>query len=98
MSAILRALMPCPVKVEPVPTHICQDDSETMGRPRGAYKPRASGGVRRHYAKIKYRGRTLSVGQWAKRCNMTPQALYKRLNMGWAIGKALSKPPQARRE
>lgn len=89
MSAILRALMPCPVVVQPVPTHVCMDDSESMGRPSGSGSGRVVNRSSKHSMKLEYAGETLTVAEWALRVGMTRQAIYKRLDMGWTVDRVL---------
>ena len=86
MSAILKALFPNHPRVEYRPTHICMDDSPSMGRPGpncGAVYSRDES------LKLTYGGDTLTVNEWAKRLGVSRTALYKRLDR-WPLDRALS--------
>lgn len=47
--------------------------------------------------RITFQGRTLCVTDWAKEIGMKKSTLLKRLNSGWSIGDALTKPIDLRK-
>jgi len=62
--------LPCPVRVKPVATHICMDDSEGNGNAQ-----REARMVRRL---IEFGGEALTATQWSKRLGITLQAFQAR--------------------
>lgn len=75
MSSIARVLIPCPVKVRPVPTHVCADDSGVAGRPERI---------------VELDGERLTLQEAADKCGISTAAVHNRLARGWTLEKALT--------
>ena len=43
--------------------------------------------------KIKYKGSERTINQWAEKTGLNRRTIAQRLNNGWPIPKALTKPP-----
>ena len=52
---------------------------------------------RRNNIFLEYQGRSLTIGQWAKRLGMNKTTLWMRLSNGWSIERALSTPVRGQR-
>ena len=50
--------------------------------------------------KYRYKGESLTVGEWAKRIGVSPAVLGMRLHTGWSVARALTEPviPRARKK
>lgn len=42
--------------------------------------------------KYRYKGESLTIGEWAKRAGLSPSVLFMRLKHGWSIARALTEP------
>ena len=85
MSALLQCLQPPPVRrAEPTREHICKDDVPVRHR-----RPVVQ---REPSMVLTHNGETLKVADWAHRCGISRQALYKRLDRGWSLERAPTAP------
>ena len=90
MSALLQCLQPPPARrAEPTREHVCLDDVPVRHR-----RPVVQ---REESMTLTHNGETLKVADWAHRCGISRQALYKRLDRGWTLERALTSGLGARR-
>ncbi len=52
------------------------------------------GRVRKHKYKITYKGKSLSISEWAKKTGLTKNLILQRLHKGWPPDQILFKEPQ----
>lgn len=53
---------------------------------------KTQGRNKRNNRMITFRGKTKAASEWAEQINITPDALYNRLNKGWSIEEAITYP------